>query len=282
MSEREDRKPGGVLELGEAIEAVTLDFGNTLVPFPSTSLGGVVGAAAELAATWGFSSDEFVRLWSEERTRQLTEEVPRGREADMDIRAARVLARLRGHVPPPSPATWDDAEAATWSTTDEVEGVLDAYASAFVRLTPVPPEIGPLLALLAARYPLAIVSNWPIATSVERYLEAAGWSAYLSAVVISQRVGVIKPWPEIFHAAARALEVASGPRILHVGDDLAADVGGAHGVGWRAAWVRSRPEDSPLPVAAPGGDELPDLVVDRVTDLPVALGLVARRMRRGT
>jgi HAD superfamily hydrolase (TIGR01509 family) len=279
MTDREERqREVEVVELGQAIQAITLDFGNTLVAFPSASMGGVLSETAErAAATWGFAAEQFERAWSEERNRQLSEEVPEGREANMDIRAARVLARLRGHAIPPEEERWDDTEVAGWSSPDEVEAVLEDYTSAFVRLTPVPPEISPLLETLAARYPLAIVSNWPIAVAVERFLEAAGWSAHLSAVVISQRVGVIKPRPEIFRAAARALHVASGPRLLHVGDDLGADVAGAHGVGWRAAWVRARPEDSPLPVAEFSGGECPDLVVDRVTDLPWALGLGARR-----
>jgi HAD superfamily hydrolase (TIGR01509 family) len=279
MTDSEERqRDAGVVDLGQAIEAITLDFGNTLVAFPSASMGGVLSdTAARAAATWGFASDRFERVWIEERSRQLSEEVPQGREANMDVRVARVLARLRGHSVPPEEQRWDDAEAASWSSPDEVEAVLEDYASAFVRLTPVPPEIGPLLETLAARYPVAILSNWPIAVAVERFIEAAGWSPHLSAVVISQRVGVIKPRPEIFRAAATALNVASGPRLLHVGDDLGADVAGAHGVGWRAAWVRVRPEDSPLPVAEFPGGERPDLVVDRVTDLPRALGLRARR-----
>jgi FMN phosphatase YigB (HAD superfamily) len=275
MTERKERHPEvSVVELGQSIEAITLDFGNTLVAFPSASMSGVLMDTAErAAANWGFATDEFVRVWGEERLRQLAEEVPQGREADMDVRAARVLARLRGQPAPPAEGRWDDAEIARWSSPDEIGTVLDNYAAAFVRLTPVPPEIGPLLELLASRYPVGILSNWPIALAVERYIEAAGWSAHLSAVVISQRVGAIKPQPEIFRAAATALGVTSGLRLLHVGDDLGADVAGAHAMGWRAAWVRIRPEDSPLPLATSSGGERPDLVVDRVTDLPRALGL---------
>jgi FMN phosphatase YigB (HAD superfamily) len=281
MTDREERQRElGVMELSRSIEAVTLDFGNTLVPFPSASMGGVLSETAErVSATWGFARDEFVRVWDEERQRQLEEEVPLGREADMEVRAARVLARLRGHPTPPATDRWEDAEAAGLSSPDEIEAILDNYAAAFVRLTPVPTEIEPMLELLASRYRLAILSNWPIAVAVERYLEAAGWSAHLSAVVISQRIGAIKPRAEIFRAAARALEVPSGPRLLHVGDDPGADVAGAHAVGWRAAWVRIRPEDSPLPVASSSGSERPDLVVDRVTDLPRALGLSPGRHR---
>jgi FMN phosphatase YigB (HAD superfamily) len=280
MSEPQERasRSSGVVELGQLVEAITLDFGNTLVEFPERSMVGVLAAtAAHEAETHGFDAAEFVRVWNEERLRQFAHDVPAGREADMDIRATRVLARLRGCQAPPADDDWQDGEAGRWSGPQEVEDVVDAYASAFVRLTPVPPRIGPMLIRLAGRYPVAVLSNWPLAIAVERYLEAAGWSASLTAVVISQRVGAIKPRPEMFRAAADALGVTSGRRLLHVGDDLGADVAGAHGVGWQAAWIRFKPEDSPLPVAPSFGDERPDLVLDRVTDLPRALGLTDRR-----
>ena len=281
MTERRERRRGAdVVEIGQTIEAVTLDFGNTLVPFPSASMQGVLSATAERASTqWGFATDEFARVWGEERLRQISEDVPQGREANMDVRAARVLARLRGHTVPAADERWDDAATAKWSEPADVQEILDEYVAAFVRLTPVPPEIEPLLGLLASRYALAILSNWPWAVAVERYVEAAGWSAHLSAIVVSQRVGVIKPRPEIFLVAANALDVASGPGLLHVGDDLGADVAGAQALGWRAGWVRITPEDSALPLAQSSGREHPDLVVDRVVDLPRALGLRPRSRR---
>jgi FMN phosphatase YigB (HAD superfamily) len=58
-----------------------------------------------------------------------------------------------------------------------------------------------------------------------------------------------------------------------VGDDVGADVVGAHGVGWRAALVRVKPEDSALPTAPPAPDAAPDLVIDSVLDLESTLGL---------
>jgi HAD superfamily hydrolase (TIGR01509 family) len=275
-------EPPDVTDLGRSIEAITLDFGNTLVPFTGPLMRNVVRVVAERAQeAWRFPADEFVRLWGEERLRQLAEDVPEGREADMAPRAARVLARLRGLLAPPVGLAWDDDAVAELSNEREIEILLDSYASAFVELTPVPPEIDPLLEELARGRILAILSNWPLASAVDRFVMNAGWSRHLAAVVVSQRVGVIKPWPAIFQAAARELGVTSGHRFLHVGDDLGADVGGAHGVGWRAAWVRARPGDqpvdSPLPVAPVSGEERPDITIERVTDLPRALGLRRRR-----
>jgi len=257
----------------DGLVAITFDFGNTLVPFPAASMAGVLRLTAEMAASIvGCDPDEFVRVWAEERQRQFNENVPEGREADMDVRVVRVVARLRGAVSP-GQGRWDDGSLLSFCEVGETTAILDTYADAFVRETPVPSAIGPMLERLSHRYRLAVLSNWPLAIAVERYLEAAGWSPHLTATVISHRVGAIKPWRPIFDAAARALQVASGPAILHVGDDLGADVAGAHAAGWRAAWVRVRPEDSPLPVAPPAPDARPDLVIDSILDLEVALGL---------
>jgi FMN phosphatase YigB (HAD superfamily) len=214
---------------------------------------------------------DFISVWTEERERQFVEDVPQGREADMDIRLPRVVARLRGRPQPPPGARWDDAAVRSFSTPEEVEAILDAYAAAFVKNTPVPSLVGAMLERLAGRWPLALVSNWPLARSVELFLDTAGWREYFSAVVISQTVGVIKPHPLIFAAAAAGLGIDSGPAILHVGDDMGADVVGAHGVGWRAAWVRLKPDDSPLPTAAPAPEARPDITIDSVLDLEEAL-----------
>jgi FMN phosphatase YigB (HAD superfamily) len=257
----------------DGLEAITFDFGNTLVAFPARQMAAVLQATATLSArSVGVPQDEFLRLWTEERQRQMVEDVPEGREAYMDVRAVRVLARLRGCPVPGPGGRWNDAVAATYSSSEELAAVLDAYATAFVDLTPAPPEIRPLLERLAGSFRLAIVSNWPLTMAIDRFVEAAGWAPHLSAVVVSHQVGVIKPEREIFEVAAARLGVASGPAILHVGDDPGADVVGAQALGWRAALVRIKPEDSSLPVA-PAVAVVPDIQIDTVLDLEAALGL---------
>lgn len=270
-----------VVELGQSLEAITFDFGNTLVPFPASTMADVLKlTAARVADPLGVSAADFMAVWGEERLRQFAEDVPDGREADMAVRAARVLARLRGKAAPAERDRWDDAAAAGLSLPAEVETILDTYAGVFVEVTPVPPAIGPMLERLSGSYQLGVVSNWPLAMAVERYLESSGWARHLGAIVISQRVGAIKPWPAIFEEAARRLGVASGPRLLHVGDDLGADIVGAHELGWRAAWVKMKPEDSPLPIAelsALASMAAPDAILETVLDLESALGLAGRR-----
>ena len=259
------------------IRAITLDFGNTLVPVPEGALREVVGETAHAIATrlGPFDEDEVNRAWSEERARQFREEVPLGREVDLAQRLSRILARLRGMTPPAPDVPWDDPAAGRLSDPAERDWAVDVYSRAFVARLPPAPAAGTVLAALAPHYPLAVLSNWPLATTIDRYVEAAGWSPYLRAVVVSQRVGTIKPHPAIFAAARDALGQPAPGEILHVGDDWAADVVGAKRAGWRAAYLRCRPSDSPLPASARDATVAADIELDTLDDLEPALARLA-------
>jgi FMN phosphatase YigB (HAD superfamily) len=254
--------------------AITFDFGNTLVPVPASGLREVVAATARaMSEQLGpFDADEVLRAWAEERDRQFREEVPQFREVDLAQRIARILARLRGMRLPPPGSRWDDAAAAALSDPGEIAWATDVYSRGFVAALPPAPEAGALLARLAGTYRLAILSNWPLAATIDRYVEAAGWAPLLRAVVVSQRVGTIKPHPAIFAAARAALGDPDPAAILHVGDDWAADVVGAKRAGWRAAWLASRPADSPLPGSERNGEVAADLELAALGDLEAHLG----------
>ena len=250
------------------LRAITLDFGNTLVPVPDGALRAVVEATAEAMATLGpFDPATVHDAWTEERARQFREEVPLFREVDLDQRLARILARLRGMPVPAPDARWDDAAVGLLSDDAERAWAVDVYSRGFVERLPPAPAAGALLARLAATYDLAILSNWPLATTIDRYAEAAGWSAFLAAIVVSQRVGTIKPRPAIFAAARTALGDPPPEAILHVGDDWAADVVGAARAGWRVAYVDRRPADSPLPSSQRDGSVVPDLEIGSIAEL---------------
>jgi FMN phosphatase YigB (HAD superfamily) len=149
-------------------------------------------------------------------------------------------------------------------------------------MTPVDDATATLQRLSGRGFALAILSNWPLAVAIDRYVDAHGWRPYLRAVVVSERVGTIKPHPAIFRAAAEALGVVGGPSILHVGDDWAADVVGAGRAGWRTAYVRGRQADTPLPTSTPGdavsvGDApiAADLEIDELAELDALVELDA-------
>jgi len=251
------------------VEVVSYDFGNTLVRVDRAGSRAVAAATAGALGRAGIIDDpaSFLAVWAEERDRQFREEVPLGREVDLDQRVVRTLARLRGFAAPASGGRWDDAGAAGLSEPAEVATAIDAYSSAFIATLAPMPDAGAHLERMRGRgFRLAVLSNWPLASTIDRYVQAQGWEPLFDAVVVSQRVGAIKPSPEIFAEAARLLG-APPDRILHVGDDWAADVVGATRAGWHAAYLRGQQGDTPLPTSEPGSDATPDLVVDRLVEL---------------
>ncbi|HXG25665.1 MAG TPA: HAD family hydrolase [Candidatus Binatia bacterium] len=272
-----------------AVAAITLDFGNTLVRTDRASFAAVVEETASRLARRGLVADRaaFLATWAEERDRQFREEVPKLREVDIHQRAIRVLARLGGVAAPAGDGRWDDEAAAAAVDQDAVEAVVDDYSAAFIdRMRPMEDAAATLERLSGEGFALAILSNWPLAVTIDRYAATQGWLPYLRAIVVSQRVGVIKPHPDIFAAARSELgfganERGTGAAILHVGDDWAADVVGAKRAGWQAAYLRDRQHDTPLPTSEPGDglaageDVAADLVIDELADLAGAVVLDA-------
>lgn len=251
-----------------AVAAITIDFGNTLVMVDQPSLRAVVQNTGDALVAQGIVTDRagFMDAWIEERERQFREDIPEFREPDIEVRAVRVLARQRGFAPPPANERWNDTAAADLVEQAEVAAVAEAYGAEFVRrMDPVPDATATLERLSGRGFALAILSNWPLAATIDRFAAAHGWLPFLRAIVVSQRVGWIKPHAGIFRAAEAALGLmeSSGGTILHVGDDWAADVVGASQAGWRTAWVRGRQVNTPLPTSEPG-----DGLVDGVKVTP--------------
>jgi len=98
----------------------------------------------------------------------------------------------------------------------------------------------------------AIVANsWPDSSRVLRAdVERFGLAGHLDATVFSEEVGVRKPDPGIYLHCCRQLGVDPS-EVMHVGDSLVADVGGARAVGMatvQALWFVA--EDGPAAVEA--------------------------------
>ena len=246
-----------------------------------------------------FAVEDFTTLWREEARRQFAVNVPRGRENDLAERVVRVLARLRGMDAPPMPAGvaeggagpephpagyqpppegtplpvsgWDDEAAARLSDPEEVAAAVHDYGDAFVSHMPVDERAAALFGRLRGAFRLAILSNWPLAWAIDRIAERSGWIEHLDAIVVSERVGWVKPHPAIFEATADALRVDTSA-LLHVGDDWAADVVGAKGVGARVAYLDARPADSPLPSSRPDDSVEPDVVIHDLLEIEPWLG----------
>ena len=253
----------------EGVRAITFDFGNTLVHVGRAALRAVTDQTAdEASAVLGLGDPTAFRAaWAEERARQFREELPRFREVDLHQRSSRILARLRGMPPPGAEERWDDTAASRLAAAEEVDAIVEIYSRAFVEAMPPVDGAGDVIASLSGRgFQVAVLSNWPLAATIDLYVAAAGWDRHLAGVFVSQRIGTIKPQPEIFRFAADALGRAPS-ELLHVGDDWAADVVGARNAGWRVAYLRDHPADTPLPTSPREAGVEPDLELDRLADI---------------
>ena len=114
----------------------------------------------------------------------------------------------------------------------EAEQVFAAFLAERSRIT-VSAATHDLLARLAGRYPLVVITNGNLD------LVQAGLGDYFTLVCKAGAGARMKPAPDMFVQAQRALKLAPG-QILHVGDHPETDVLGARLHGFRAAWLNDR------------------------------------------
>ena len=108
---------------------------------------------------------------------------------------------------------------------------------------------------------LGIISNTGNSSSraYGRMFQAMGLDNFFDVVSLSNELAMAKPCPEIFRHTLDGLGVAPS-RTLHVGDNPAADVAGAAGVGMKTAWLTG-PNRSRLTVQ-------PDYFADDISEIP--------------
>lgn len=205
-----------------AIRAVTFDVGGTLIE-PRPSVGHIY---AEAAATLGgppLDPELLNRRFSAAFSAH-----------SGPLHSARDWAELVDHVfrdlvlPPPSQSFFSQlydrfSEPEAWLVHADVFPTLEALHREGIRT--------------------AVLSNWD--DRLRPLLRRLGLEPFFSTITISCEVGVAKPDPGIFRAAASALNLE--PQfILHVGDDPILDLAGARDVGLHALLIRrDRPISTP-------------------------------------
>ncbi len=140
-----------------------------------------------------------------------------------------------------------------------------AHMAEIKRQVTSPPHHPELLARLRGRVKLAVCSNFSHSETALDVLADAGLARHFDAIVISHEVGLRKPRPEIFRAVVERLGVEPA-EVLHVGDNLEADVGGASAVGMSTAWLTRRVKDLDAARASYAGTP-PALVVGDLAEL---------------
>jgi HAD superfamily hydrolase (TIGR01549 family) len=127
------------------------------------------------------------------------------------------------------------------------------------------PDAQEFLAAVHGRFPLAVITNGATDSQPEK-LRCTGIESIFDAVIISGEQGIAKPDPRIFQLALDTLGVEP-TEAWHIGDNLAADVAGAHAACVTAVWLNRtgrarRPEEAE-----------PDVEIASLTELIEQLGL---------
>ncbi|OKZ17026.1 MAG: noncanonical pyrimidine nucleotidase, YjjG family [Bacteroides sp. 43_46] len=108
-----------------------------------------------------------------------------------------------------------------------------AFSEDFFAVIPTKSRLMPhareVLEYLAPKYNLYILSNGFQELQCHK-MRSAGIDRYFKKVVLSDDIGVLKPWPEIFHFAMSATQSELRESLM-IGDSWDNDIAGARGVG---------------------------------------------------
>ena len=115
---------------------------------------------------------------------------------------------------------------------------------------------------LAADYQLGAITNG------NANIRQTGLDRHFSFAFSAEEVGAPKPEPDLFHHAL-AHTGCEPQEMVYVGDDPVKDVDAANRVGLRTIWLRNDRRPGPA-------ETTPDLIIDRIGELPDALEKLRR------
>ncbi len=237
------------------VRAIVFDFVNTLVPLREPEflriLQGVYEYVHPDAPHVPF--DAFVQHYVHIRDEQYARNLPELRENDFYERMATLWRRLT--ATPPNPR--------------RVYDMMTHYALAFEKTVVPAPYLNSLFRQISQRYLLAVLSNYPYTPCVHRVLNRHGLSRYLSCIVVSADVGIVKPNPDLFKITLYQLGV-SADQAVYVGDDWCADIVGASRAGMRSIYTREWRVE-PDPCENNHSDASPVARISSLAELPDAL-----------
>lgn len=123
-----------------------------------------------------------------------------------------------------------------WRSKPDIEELMDYWNTEFPRCaTPVSNLYGILDYLHDKKMVMGIVTN-----SITKFqyakIDKLNIRKYMSAIIISEEVGIVKPNPEIYNLALSRID-AKPDTTLFVGDYPSIDIKGAYDAGIMSAWL---------------------------------------------
>ncbi|WP_299441860.1 HAD family hydrolase [uncultured Phycicoccus sp.] len=229
--------------MGRPVEAVVFDWGGTLTPWHDVDLPEQWRVFAREVHGVPFASDE-VPQEDLDAAHRLAERI-------LEVEASAWHRGRTQHSSASLEAILD--EAGIDPAHDRHHLALAAYRRFWEPHTHTDPQVRPLWAGLRERgIRVGVLSNtiWSRAYHREIF-ERDAVLDLIDADLYSSELDHVKPHPEVFRAACRAVDVEP-ERAVYVGDRLFEDVHGPQQVGMRAIWIphSSIPADQTVEVPA--------------------------------
>ncbi len=132
------------------------------------------------------------------------------------------------------------------------------------RRAPRPDVCKVVLELSDRGYVLGIIANTITETEIPDWLEADHLTSYFKTVVLSSKLGIRKPNPEIYWESARRIGV-DPKKCVYVGDNLVRDVEGTQAAGFGMSIILLEPDT--LKKEPPRDDVRPDHIIYELSEL---------------
>jgi len=118
-------------------------------------------------------------------------------------------------------------------------------------------------------YMIGMIANGD-SVSIRNVIEATGLQDYFDVIVISEEVGIAKPYQKIFEVALAKLGVKPENAAM-VGNKIDADILGANRAGMKSVWFRWNTRYSNT---IDSSQEKPDFTINSLSELPGLLALM--------
>ncbi len=219
--------------MSRAYRAVLFDLFGTLVRFDATALPEIEVDGRRVRSTlprWSALVTEALPALSLARFADAVVEVSAELDGERAATAIEIPSRERFRRALLRVACPDDvaAELAPLCARGHMQAIADA--------TRFPAEHAQVLATIAARGPIAVITNFDDTATAYTILATHGILARASSVVVSEAIGLRKPHPALVRTALRDLAVAPADAVM-IGDHAREDVGAAAAAGVDAIWI---------------------------------------------
>ena len=129
------------------------------------------------------------------------------------------------------------------------------------------PQVHEVLSELKKDYRLYVVTNG-LQETQEYRMKASGLKGYFEKCFISQEIGAAKPSKEFFDYVKEQIPEFAAEMTMIVGDSLTSDILGGNRAGITTCWFRKNGSET---LDVPEGEQIPDLVIDHLSDLLTVL-----------